>query len=325
MMFRAKKNELWVERLKWTFIIPVFICLLICVHLPFSWAAKDKIGLDPEWRPIKGIGKPPGPEKPPEPGAPCKTWREPVTGMAFVWVPGGCFEMGTPASEKGRGSDEGPVHKVCVDGFWMGQYEVTNAQFRRFRSGHDSKEYKGNTLNGDNQPAVYVSWNNAKAFADWLRQKNSGKYTFRLPSEAEWEYACRAGTKTARFWGDDPNEACGYANVHDRTSKQVNKFKWENHNCDDGYAVTATVGSFKANELCLNDMLGNVWEWSEDWYGKYSSGSQKNPKGPSGGSNRVIRGGSWYNLPRDVRCGRRSDDHPGNTNRNLGFRLVRTP
>jgi sulfatase modifying factor 1 len=213
-MFRAKENRQRLKRWQRTVAILIFIFLLISAHLPFSWAAKDKIGLDLEWRPIKGVetATPPGP-KPSEPVTPCQTWQEPVTGMVFAWVPGGCFEMGTPDSEKGRDPNEGPVHKVCVDGFWMGQNEVTNAQYRRFKSGHDSKEYKGNSLNGDNQPAVYVSWFDARAFADWLSRQNSGKYTFRLPTEAEWEFACRAGTRKARFWGDDPDDACRYANV----------------------------------------------------------------------------------------------------------------
>ena len=124
--------------LVWSFF-SVFFLLIVCAVSAF---AGGKIALDLEWRPTKGVDEPgaPGP-KPSEPGTPCRTWREPVTGMVFVWVSGGCFEMGTPDSEKGRHSIEGPVHKVCVDGFWVGKYEVTNAQYRRFRSGHDSKEY----------------------------------------------------------------------------------------------------------------------------------------------------------------------------------------
>ncbi len=153
----------------------------------------------------------------PEPGA---TWTEPVTGMAFVWVPGGCYQMG---SNKGD-SYEKPVHQVCLDGFWMGKYEVTNRQFRMFRPGHDSKDYKGVDLNGDNQPAVYVSWNDAKAFIAWLNKK--GGKTYSLPTEAQWEYACRAGTVTMRYWGDSERDACVYANVHDETPKKTFDFSW---------------------------------------------------------------------------------------------------
>ncbi len=125
--------------------------------------------------------------------------------MEFVWVPKGCFQMGSNIGN----SNEKPVHEVCLDGFWMGKYEVTNRQFRKFRSGHDSKSYKGQSLNGDNQPVVFVSWGDAKAFIKWLNSKGNG--TFRLPTEAEWEYACRAGNKSARFWGDAEEIACKYA------------------------------------------------------------------------------------------------------------------
>ena len=256
-----------------------------------------------------------------------KVWRDPVTGMEFVRVPGGCFEMGSPSGEEGRHSNEGPVHEVCVDEFWMGKFEVTNAQYRQFRSVHNSKDYKGNSLNGDNQPAVYVSWEDAKAFAKWLSEKSGGRYQFRLPTEAEWEYACRAGTSTARYWGDDPDDACGYANVHDQTSKRVNKFDWSHHECDDGYAVTAPVGSFKPNAFGLYDMLGNIWEWCEDIYSgdAYSKHQRNNPIYVDGGSYRVIRGGSWSDGPGYVRSANRGGNSPGGRHDDLGFRLLRTP
>ncbi|MDT8423034.1 MAG: SUMF1/EgtB/PvdO family nonheme iron enzyme, partial [Desulfuromonadales bacterium] len=171
------------------------------------------------------------------------SWTESLTGMAFVRVPGGCFQMGSPSSEKDRDSNEGPVHEVCVDDFSMGKFEVTNAQYRKYKSGHTSKDYKGNSLNGDDQPAVYVSWEDATEYAKWL-SRQTGK-SFRLPTEAEWEYAARAGTRTARWWGESPDQACRNANVADQSAKR----KWSNwtvHNCDDGYAVTAPVGRFAA-------------------------------------------------------------------------------
>ena len=256
---------------------------------------------------------------------PKQVWRDSVTGMEFVWIPEGCYQMGSPSGEKGRDDDdEGPVHEVCVDGFWMGKYEVTNAQFRRFRSGHDSKDYKGNSLNGNDQPAVYVSWEDAKAFAKWLTDR--GDHEFRLPTEAEWEYACRAGTKTARFWGDSPDDACAYANVADQAAKR--KWSgWTIHDCDDGYAVASPVGSFRANGFGLYDMLGNIREWCKDIYASEAYGKHKrdNPIYASGGSLRVFRGGSWYSRPRYVRCANRDDNSPGNRNDYLGFRLVRTP
>jgi formylglycine-generating enzyme required for sulfatase activity len=167
-----------------------------------------------------------------------KEWTEPVTGMEFVWIEGGCFAMGQSEGEKSQilkevnkyvyqdqFLNELPQHKVCVDGFWMGKHEVTNAQYRRWKPEYVSMNFKGRSLNEENQPVVYMSWNDAKAFANWLTQqylknpplplKEGELVQFRLPTEAEWEYACRAGTTTARYWGDDANKACKYANVAD--------------------------------------------------------------------------------------------------------------
>ena len=258
----------------------------------------------------------------PNPGT---AWTDPVTGMGFVRVPGGCFQMGSPDGEKGRDTDEGPVHEVCVDGFWMGKTEVTNAQFRKFRSGHDSKEYEGHSLNGADQPVVYVSWEDAKAYVKWLNGRHNGRFTFRLPTEAEWEYACRAGTTTARFWGDDADDACRYGNVADRTAKQ----KWSNwtiHDCDDGYAVTAPTGGFKPNQFGLHDTLGNVWEWCEDIYSEdaYGKHQRNNPIYTGGGARRVLRGGSWRSEPGGVRCAYRDRDEPGYRSNRIGFGLLRT-
>jgi formylglycine-generating enzyme required for sulfatase activity len=259
---------------------------------------------------------------------PGEIWHEPVTGMAFVWVPGGCFQMGSPSVEAGRDPDEGPVHKVCVDGFWMGKTEVTNAQYRQFKIDHVSKEHRGFSLNRDDQPVVYMSWHDAKAFAKWLNEQNHKRYHFRLPTEAEWEYACRAETTTAQYWGDDPNKACEYANVGDLTAEREWSY-WEVNNCEDGYEVTAPVGSFTPNAFGLYDMLGNVFEWNEDIYGKdaYRNHQRNNPVFTGDGSYRVIRGGCWYSWPAGVRCAGRSDHPPNGRDRDyfLGLRLVRTP
>lgn len=229
-------------------------------------------------------------------------WREPVTGMAFVWVPGGCFQMGQTEAGKRQiikdlgkeeydrfyAADELPRHEVCVDGFWMGKHEVTNAQYRQFKSGHDSGDQHGYSLNGRNQPVVEVSWEDTKAFAKWLARQNGGRNEFRLPTEAEWEYACRAGTRTERFLGYDSSvDACNkYAKV----------------DCGDGIIATSPVGSFRANSFGLHDLLGNVWEWCD---------------------NRVDRGGSWCDPPASASCAsrRRYSRHRSNC---LGFRFVRT-
>ena len=145
------------------------------------------------------------------------------------------------------------------------------------------------------RPAIRVSWHDANTYLGWLSRKSGKRYRF--VSESEWEYAARAGTTTARFWGEDADRGCGYANVHDRTSKRENKFGGTHHECDDGYAQTAPVGSFTANEFGVHDMLGNVWEWVGDcWNDSYrgapsdgSAWSSRNCKW------RILRGGSWSN------------------------------
>jgi len=253
--------------------------------------------------------------------SPLQSYTDSVTGMEFVYVPKGCFQIGSPSGEDGRDEDEGPVHEVCIDGFYLGKYEVTNAEYRKFKSSHNSKDYKGKSLNGDSQPAVYVSWDDAREYARWLTGK-TGK-NFRLPTEAEWEYGARGGTSTSRFWGDSPNSACKYSNVADKTAKR-NWSDWTVHYCDDGYAVAAPVGSFNANDFGLYDMLGNVWEWCNDWYGEnyYGTSPRDNPVGPSSGKNRVFRGGGWFNGPRGVRSAIRIRNSPDYRYFNLGFRLV---
>jgi len=260
----------------------------------------------------------------PKPG---QLWREPVTGMVFVWVPEGCFSMGSPPDEGGKDPDEGPVHKVCLDGFWMARSEVTNRQYRRFDPHHESKAVNGESLDGDDRPVVHVSWHDARAFARWLSQHDGGAVTFRLPTEAEWEYACRAGSTTARFWGADPDQACRFANVYDQTSKARNGFAWPAHDCDDGYAVTSPAGSFAPNAFGLYDMLGNVWEWCEDTYNDhaYETHAARNPIYTASGPFRVNRGGAWNDIARSVRCAVRERLDPAFGNPYVGFRLVWTP
>lgn len=294
------------------------------------------------------------------------TWKEPITGMEFVWVPGGCFLMGQSEGEKSQlirevgeksyqqdFSSEAPEHEVCVDGFWIGKKEVTRGQFSRFVNstkyktaaeiigisyrwnGKESKQQKEvNWRNPgfdqtDDHPVVDVTWNDANAMAEWLSLQGRGK--FRLPSEAEWEYACRAGTNTSRFWGDDGTKACRYANVADLAAKR--QFTdWTVLDCDDRYVFTAPAASFLPNGFGIHDMLGNVWEWCEDVYSDkaYSKHQRNNPvyleKDYINGKLRVVRGGGWIIYPREVRCANRGRDLAvHHMNDYLGFRLVRSP
>ncbi|MCD6326070.1 SUMF1/EgtB/PvdO family nonheme iron enzyme [bacterium] len=227
-------------------------------------------------------------------------------GIAFVWIPAGDFMMGSPSSEKNRDDDEGPVHRVRISkGFWLGKYEITNAQYRRFKSGHDSGDYKGHGLNGGNQPVVNVSWDDAKGYTEWLSRRSGGKY--RLPTEAEWEYACRVGTPT-RFYTGDADSDLGRAG-------------WYGSNSG---GKTHAVGQKAANGWGLYDMRGNVWEWCSDWYGKgyYGSSPGVDPTGPGSGSGRVGRGGSWGGNPGFCRSAYRYRFAPTSRNYDLGFRVV---
>ena len=277
-----------------------------------------------------------------------ESWREPLTGMELIRIPAGCFQMGSPSNEEGRLPDEGPVHRVCIDEFWLGKYEVTRGQFKTFieatgyRTDADKEGFAwaydgewikkpGNNWNRagfgqeDDHPVVNVSWDDAEAMAGWLSQKSKAR--FRLPTEAEWEYACRAATQTARFWGDDADRACKYANVADLTAgRQFNA--WTTHNCEDGYVYTAPAGRYEPNGSGLYDMLGNVGEWCGDVYDKeaYGGHSAKNPKYSSRDSSRVIRGGNWLSHLQSARCASR--DHlqsPTRRSHDLGFRLLRLP
>lgn len=253
------------------------------------------------------------------------TWQDPVTGMEFVWLPGGCFNMGSLDFEPGRNMDEGPVHEVCVDGFWIGRFEVTNAQYGKFDPKHMSGKVEGLSLEKPDQPAIDISWGKAKAFADWLTKQNQTQRQFRLPTEAEWEYACRAGANTAGYWGNDADQACRYANVLDEAAKSNAPDLGVVYKCNDGHAVTAPVGSFLPNAFGLYDMLGNVWEWCEDVYLEraYEKHQKMNPSLTlDDGWYRVFRGGSWAGKPEEARCSVRGHFSPTSHFNDLGFRLV---
>jgi formylglycine-generating enzyme required for sulfatase activity len=285
-----------------------------------------------EWEPLGGGG-----------GGNGDRWVEPLTGMEFVRIEGGCFQMGSPASEAGRDSDE-EQHRVCVDDFALATHEVTVGQFRRFVqvSGYTTEAEKGdgcdvysgaswtkksgkhwdhpNFQQTDDHPVVCVSWSDAVAFTEWLSER-SGK-RFRLPTEAEWEYAARAGTTTARFWGEDADKACDHANVHDLTSKRVNDFYWDHHDCDDGHAVTAPVGSFRPNDWGLYDMLGNVWEWTCSAWDSDYGGEESKCSGRNRAGSRSARGGSWDFQPDYVRSASRGPGSLEDRTNSAGFRLA---
>jgi len=219
-------------------------------------------------------------------------WRESVTGMEFVWIPAGEFLMGSNSGD----DDERSVHRVAIDGFWMGKHEVTQRQWEKVKGFNPSASY----ARGDNYPVQCVSWIDVQDFINRLNSQ-TGK-NFRLPTEAEWEYACRAGTTSDRY-GFLSNIAWWYNNSHEKAHP---------------------VGQKDPNDWGLYDMLGNVWEWCSDWYGDYTSGFVRNPQGPSSGSERVIRGGSSFSVYADyVRSANRAKFRPSGRNYNGGFRLAR--
>lgn len=240
------------------------------------------------------------------------------------------FSMGSPETDDEAWGAERPPHPVSIKKpFAIGRYEVTFAEYDKFTYDTDRSPAFDNGWGRGRQPVIYVSWDDAKAYAAWLSERTGKRY--RLPTEAEWEYAARAGTITRRFWDDEAAGACEYANVFDRKNEATIKARfgvdWEPHECEDNYAWTAPVGSFKPNGKGLYDMLGNVWEWVEDcWHENYT-----NP--PEDGSAwleadggecglRVVRGGSWSHDPGDVRSAVRTRLSTGTRNLNVGFRLV---
>ena len=261
-------------------------------------------------------------------------------------IPAGSFKMGSPYSERDRLKTEGPVHSVTIPyKFAIGTYEVTRREYADFvkATGHkvasscaaETAEHKGEWIDtpgltfrkpgfgqtGDH-PVVCVSWKDAKAYTNWLTE-TTGK-TYRLASEAEWEYAARAGSKSTRHFGRTYRNGCSYANGADRTAKNVREH-WITASCNDGHLATASVGTFKSNAFGLFDMIGNVWEWTEDCYASDYSSAPVNGSAYESGSckSKVTRGGSWASGENMLRSAARSGDSPNARYDMVGFRIVR--
>lgn len=219
--------------------------------------------------------------------------------LKLVLIPAGSFMMGSPFGESGRDDDEGPQHRVTISRpFYMGVYEVTQAQYQAVTGGNPS------SFSGRNNPVETVSWNDATNFCKALSRK-TGK-TFRLPTEAEWEYACRAGTSTRFCFGDSDSDLGRYA--------------WYGSNSG---SKAHPVGQKKANAFGLYDMHGNVWEWCSDWYAdSYANAKTDDPQGPASGTARVMRGGPWYTVPQRCRSATRSRVAPDYRFFSFGFRVV---
>jgi formylglycine-generating enzyme required for sulfatase activity len=228
----------------------------------------------------------------------------------YAYIPPGTFTMGSPASEQDRSSDEGPQTVVTLTrGFWMGKYEVTQGEYVAMM-GSNPSSFTGNL----NRPVEQVTWYEATNYCARLtaQERSAGRlpagWAYRLPTEAEWEYAARAGTTTRFSYGDDP----GYA--------QLGTFAW--HVANSGN-TTHPVGQKQPNPWGLNDMYGNVWEWCWDWYGgSLPGGSVTDPTGSGSGSDRVLRGGSWFHGGQYCRAARRDGGRPDSRFNDRGFRVV---
>jgi formylglycine-generating enzyme len=270
--------------------------------------------------------------------------------LKLVLIPAGKFLMGSPETEKDRDKDE-IQHEVTISKpFYMGVTHVTVDQFAAFAkdSGYKTDAEKaGKSLcfhirDGNfyaawidgcswrnpgfeqtgGHPVVEISWNDAQAFCTWLAKK-SGKVVG-LPTEAQWEYACRAGTKTAFPWGDNADDGKGWANCTDQSFRKSYTglpermaFSW-----DDGYVFTSPVTSFKANAFGLYDMVGNANQWCQDRFGDYEKGADTDPTGANTGGNRVLRGGTWFSHLRFYRSAHRTKSVPADPANDEGFRVV---
>jgi serine/threonine-protein kinase len=238
-------------------------------------------------------------------------------GMKLKPIPAGKFTMGSPPNEPGRGKDEDPHEVEIAKPFYIGVHAITVAQFRQFvlakgylteaeRNKENRNWQQPGFASTDDHPVVYVTWNDAVAFCDWLSQKEGKKYA--LPTEAQWEYSCRAGSQTLYYFGND--------------SSKLPEHAWFNANSG---GQPRPVGQFKPNVWGLHDLHGNVWQWVADWYAVdyYQKSPKADPPGPADGRTRVLRGGSYVEKAEDIRSARRNGENgPLLRHPNVGFRVV---
>jgi formylglycine-generating enzyme required for sulfatase activity len=236
----------------------------------------------------------------------------PTPGLRFVWLPAGQFVMGSPTNEVDQNAGEGPqTHVTLTRGFFLGRYEVTQGEYLSV-IGSNPSNFTGDT----NRPVEMVNWYDATNYCAQLtaRELTAGRlpagWAYRLPTEAEWEYASRAGSTNRFSYGDDP----GYT--------QLANYAWYEANSG---GTTHPVGGKLPNRWGLYDLSGNVWEWCSDWLGNYPGGSVTDPQGSGWGSNRVIRGGSWNYYGRGCRSAFRGDRDPSAWDYGVGFRVVLAP
>ena len=262
----------------------------------------------------------------------------------MIIIPPGNFVMGFDGGVNDE-RYEGPPHEVKISYmFAMGKYEVTNSQFKKFidstgyKPGTNCRMWTGKTVElvkgldwtdpgykrpiGDNEPVACVSWYDAKAYVEWL--SNVTNKSYRLPSEAEWEYVARGGTDTMWSWGDDPNAGCEMANYYDETAAGIRP--WKPVECNDGHRIVANVGQLRPNIFGVYDIIGNVWEWAEDCYqvpykNQASDGAPFQVKGKC--EKRVVRGGAWHSRATWQKPSFRGRDTEDFVTQVFGIRVVR--
>jgi len=272
-----------IQKSKVTVMVWVIIGVVLLVHPLSSFAAPDT--------PTAG-----------------QIWKEPVTGMEFIWIPSGCYEMGCGDWTSDCSRDEKPAHEVCVDGFWMGKTEVTQGQWKQIMGNNPANFQKG-----DNYPFENAIFEEMEKFIAKLSSSTTDAYKFRFPTEAEWEYACRSGGKPEKYAGGG----------------DLDPVAWYQGNGD---GSTHPVATKAPNGLGLFDMNGNVNEWVADTFRgwSYSKHERNNPLFRDEGFTKVYRGGSWNSKQKYTRCAARSYEivfgstmNPPYRKDDLGFRLVR--
>lgn len=273
-------------------------------------------------------------------------------GITLMLIPPGTFRMGSPAQEKGRAKDEEPVTVTLTMPFYLAKHELTIAQFRRFveRTGHvtdgernngghahDEKAvwinrpgtswkkpgYAGKFTLLDNHPVVHVSHDDATAFCRWATSRGDSRLRYTLPTEAQWEWACRAGSDQRFWWGDGLDHVSRRANVGDKSLKRIHP-QWPRTTVegDDEHPYVAPVGTYAANAWFLHDVIGNVWEFCSTKSGPYPKGPVKDPGDLDQKRGFAVRGGGWSNEIHDCRCATRNADPPRFCHSNLGFRVA---
>ncbi len=244
----------------------------------------------------------------------------------MVVIPPGRFLMGSPEDERGHSTDESPIHEVEVRrSFAMGRFEVSFAEWMVCVQAHGCREMANDREWGEKtRPVNNINWLDAQQYVRWL-SRHTGEH-YRLPSEAEWEYAARAGATTPRYWKEH-EVSCAYANVYDVSGQRILQLDWPHFTCIDASGTAAPVGNYLANKFGLHDMLGNVWEWVQDcWNDGYAgapSDSRPRLKGEGDCARRVLRGGSWKNIDWATRSAFRGWQNATSRVDANGFRVAR--